>query len=53
MMISFLTFGVLCGATAAVLAMTAGAGMLVAFAAYGLVGSVGLLAMALPNLPQA
>jgi hypothetical protein len=53
MMIGFLTFGVLCGTTAAVLALTAGAGIVMAFAAYGLVGSIGLLAMALPSHPQA
>ena len=53
MMIVFVTFGVMCGATVAALALTAGAGLMVAFAAYALVGSVGLLAMALPSLPQA
>ena len=48
MMIGFLTFGVVCGATAAVLVMMSGAGLLAAFAAYALVGSAGLLAIALP-----
>ena len=47
MMISCVAFGVLCGATAAVSMLTAGAGLLAAFAAYCLVGSMSLLAFAL------
>ena len=42
---TFLTFGVLCGMTAAVFTVTAGAGPLMALAAYSAVGSLGLLAM--------
>ena len=48
-MIRYLTFGILCGATAALFALTTGSGVLVAFAAYSGVGSLGLLAMALPG----
>ena len=47
MMISCVAFGVLCGATAAVSMLTAGAGLPAAFAAYCLVGSMSLLAFAL------
>ena len=49
MLIRSLTFGILCGATAAVFALNAGAGLLLAFAAYSGAGSLGLLAMALPT----
>jgi hypothetical protein len=48
MLIRSLAFGILCGATAALFTWTAGAGVLPAFAAYSLGGSLGLLAMALP-----
>lgn len=47
MMIRSVTFGILCGATAALCMLTAGAGLLLAFAAYSLAGGLGLLAMAL------
>ena len=47
MMIRLLTFGVLCGATAAVFASAAGAGLVMVFAAYSTAGSLGLVAMAL------
>ena len=50
MLIRSLTFGILCGATAALFALTAGAGLLLAFAAYSGAGSLGLLAMALPTV---
>ena len=50
MMIRFVAFGVLCGATAAVCMLTAGAGLLAAFAAYSLVGSLGLLAFAVTSM---
>lgn len=46
-MIRYLTFGVLCGATAALFTLTAGAGVLAAFAAYSMAGSLGLVATAL------
>lgn len=49
MLIRSLTFGILCGATAALVALSSGAGVLLAFAAYSGVGSLGLLAMALPG----
>jgi len=49
MMMRSLTFGILCGATAALVTLTAGAGGLAAFAAYSLAGSLGLVAMALPG----
>lgn len=50
MLIVFLTFGVLCGLTAAVLALTTGAGLLVALAAYATIGAAGVLMIALmPN----
>jgi hypothetical protein len=49
MLIRSLTFGILCGATAALCALTAGSGVLLAFAVYSGVGSLGLLAMALPG----
>jgi hypothetical protein len=48
MLIRPLTFGILCGATAALLALNAGSGLLAAFVAYSGAGSLGLLAMALP-----
>lgn len=48
-MIRPVTFGILCGATAALVALSSGAGVLLAFAAYSGVGSLGLLAMALPG----
>ena len=51
-MIRFVTFGVLCGATAAVYMLTAGAGLLAAFVAYSIVGSLGLLAFAMPWMPD-
>ena len=51
-MIRFLTFGMLCGATAAVLATTAGGGVVLTLLAYGVVGSIGLLSMALRSLRQ-
>ena len=47
MMIRSLTFGILCGATAALVSLTAGSGVLMAFAAYSLAGSLGLVGMAL------
>lgn len=50
MLIRPLTFGILCGATAALCALTAGAGGVLAFAAYSGAGSLGLLAMALPRV---
>lgn len=50
MLIRSLTFAVLCGATAALFALNAGSGLLVAFAAYSGAGSLGLLAMALPGV---
>ncbi len=49
-MIRFLTFGMLCGATAAVLTFSAGGGLLMTLFAYGVVGSVGLLGMALRSV---
>ena len=53
MMIRSVAFGILCGSVAAFLTATAGAGLLLAFAAYSVFGSLGLLAMALPgNLSQ-
>ena len=52
MMIGFVTFGILCGATAAACVLTAGGGLVLAFAAYSLVGSLGLLTMALSETTQ-
>ena len=49
-MIRFLTFGMLCGATGAVVAFTAGGGLVMTLLAYGVVGSIGLLSMALSSL---
>lgn len=46
MMMKSVTFGILCGATAAVSCMTAGTGLLPAFAAYSLAGALGMLTMA-------
>ncbi len=46
MSIGFMVFGGLCGMTAAVLTMMAGAGWLAAFAAYAVTGSAGLVLMA-------
>jgi hypothetical protein len=51
-MIRSVTFGLLCGTTAALFTLGAGAGGLMAFAAYSAAGSLGLLAMALPGQPQ-
>lgn len=47
MSIGFIIFGGLFGLTAAVLTLAAGAGLLAAFAAYSVLGSAGLLLMAL------
>ena len=47
MLIGFLAFGMLCGATAAATVLMSGGGFLLAFAAYSVMGSVGLLMMAL------
>ena len=46
LMMRALTFGMACGATAAGLMLLAGAGGLVALAAYALTGALGLVAMA-------
>ena len=51
-MIRLLTFGMLCGATGAVVAYTAGSGAVLTLFAYGVVGSIGLLGMALSSLRQ-
>lgn len=45
-MIRLLRFGGLCGATAAVVTFSAGGSVILSLAAYGLVGSGGLLIMA-------
>ena len=50
MMIRSLTFGVFCGVTAALFAVMAGAGLLMVFAAYSTIGSLGLVTMALHGL---
>ncbi len=47
MLIRMLTFGILCGATAALVTLYSGAGGLAACAAYIVGGNLGLLAMAL------
>ncbi|MEO8242350.1 MAG: hypothetical protein ABI832_08545 [bacterium] len=49
-MIRSVTFGVLCGATAAACALGVGANGLTAFAVYSATGSLGLLAMALMDI---
>lgn len=48
-MIRAVTFGVLCGATAAACALSVGAGGLTALAVYSATGSLGLLSMALTD----
>lgn len=50
LMTAFLVFGVTSGALAAALALTMGAGLLLALVAYALVGSIGLLAFAVSGL---
>jgi hypothetical protein len=52
MSIGFLAFGFLCGVTAAILVLTAGAGLLAAFAAYSGIGAAGVLLFALPGTPD-
>lgn len=56
-MMRALTFGMACGALAAVLLLLAGAGGLAALAAYALTGALGLVAMAahgaMAPVPQA
>ena len=52
MSIWFMTAGILCGATAAVLTITLGYGWFAAFAAYSVIGSVGLVSMALSGVPD-
>jgi hypothetical protein len=47
MMISFTTFGILVGITAAAWAVVAGGGVFTALLAYSIVGTLGLLSMAL------
>ncbi|MEO6298571.1 MAG: hypothetical protein ABIO62_02935, partial [Paracoccaceae bacterium] len=47
MLIVFMAFGLLCGATAAILTFAAGAGLVAAFAAYACVGAAGVLLIAL------
>ena len=43
-----LILGILCGTTAALLVVTMGAGWLMAFAAYAVFGSVGLMLALMP-----
>lgn len=47
MTIRSLTFGIVCGTTAALVSLTAGSGVLLAFAVYSLAGSLGLVGMAM------
>jgi hypothetical protein len=49
-MIGYVTFGMLCGATAASHTLGTGAGGLMAFAAYSIAGSLGLLGMVLSEM---
>jgi hypothetical protein len=49
-MVRSVTFGILCGTTAALSAVTAGGGFLLTFASYSLFGSLATLAMALTAL---